>query len=136
MEAVKRLNDVAIADHQTMQTLQQELAERDEKLLQKIDEGFQETNQHLESLETTVSDGFQEMSGQFDKMEEAQKETNQHLESLESGQTELKNEVSGLREEVSGLRGEVKGLSEKIDDKLGEQTELLRMLVKNTTPKA
>ena len=38
IDAVKRINAVIISDHKSMQTLQQELTHRDEKLLEAIND--------------------------------------------------------------------------------------------------
>lgn len=71
LEAVRRINETILRDHKSMKTLQRELADRDEKLLNEISgvkKELQGTNQRLESLE---------------------KSTNKRLESLEIGQNKM-----------------------------------------------
>ena len=77
VEALKELNQAFIDDHKTIQTLQKELAERDERLLKKIDSGFNETNMRLEnlegrveSLEEKVDAGFKNLSSEMQQTRE------------------------------------------------------------------
>ncbi len=125
IDAVKRINAVIISDHKSIQTLQQELTSRDEKLLEavhdlenKVDHGFhemkgeqQKTNEHLDELENKVDHGFHEMKSE-------QQKTNEHLD-------ELENKVD------HGFH-EMKGEQQKANEHLDEMVGVLKMIAKNT----
>ena len=88
LEAVKRINEVIFTDHKSIQTLQHELAERDEKLLNEITGvkiELQGTNKHLESLESSQG----KMVDRLGSLESSQGKMVDRLESLETGQGKM-----------------------------------------------
>lgn len=63
---LKALNEQFLTDHKSIQTLQKELAKRDEKLLGEIQKLSQETHPNFSELNETMNQGFQEVLSQFD----------------------------------------------------------------------
>ena len=71
LDAVKRINEVIMTDHKSIQTLQHELAERDEKLLTEISgvkKELQGANKRLASLDSSQG----KMVDQLESLESSQ----------------------------------------------------------------
>lgn len=85
LQALRCLNDVVADNRKSIQVLQHEIASRDEKLLER-----------LVSLQTTVQEGFQEMSGKFDSVEGELKTVNVKLDSLDNRLININNRLESI----------------------------------------
>ncbi len=106
VEAVRLLNQVILNDHKSIQTLQQELAQRDEKLLEAVHE---------------IKDEQQKMRQQQHKMWQEQQK--------------MRQEQQNTRQDLQELKSVVKHGFTELNQKYDQSIDLLQQIAENTAKK-
>ncbi len=113
VDAVRRINDVILTDHKSIQTLQSELAERDERLLKeiksledKVDAGFGKTNQQLASMGQEIQGTnrrLDAMDQRFESIDQEIKGTNQRLDAMDQRFESIDQEIQGTNQRLDAM---------------------------------